>query len=334
MNLTHYSRRPCEGVYSLERLYTDVRQHLPEQYHVSVCVNRFFSCGILRRLADALRALCYQGEVNHITGDVHYLSYFLPRKRTVLTILDCVCLENSNGLRFWLLWFFWFWLPVKRCAVIPVISDSTRQQVLKYVRCNPAKVRVIYCNVSKEFESTPLCFNEKRPRILHVGTAENKNLVRHAAALEGVSCKLIVVGVLNDEQRYALEKHGICYENYTDLSRLELVSHYQDCDLVLFASTYEGFGLPIVEAQSVGRPVITSRLWSMPEVAGKGACLVDPFDPLSIREGVRRIISDSAYRDDLIQSGFENIQRFQIEEIAAQYAALYREVYENAQPSN
>lgn len=297
---------------------------------VSVCVNRFFSRGIVGRLADALRVLRYQGDVNHVTGDVHYLTYFLSRHRTVLTILDCVSLERARGYRFWILWFFWFWLPVNRSVVIPVISESTRRQLLDYVRCDPSKVRVIYCNVSDEFTPASLRFNSKCPRILHVGTTANKNLNGHVVALAGMPCLLVIIGALNADQRHDLERHGVAYENHVGLSREELLAQYRRCDLVLFASTYEGFGLPIVEAQAVGRPVITSRLWSMPEVAGNGACLVDPYDIESIRSGVQRVIMDATYRESLIQAGFHNVKRFRTEVIAAYYADLYREVYEKA----
>ena len=117
------------------------------------------------------------------------------------------------------------------------------------------------------------------------------------------------------------------FKNIFDLSREELVEQYQRCDLLIFASTYEGFGLPIVEANAVGRPVVTSNLWSMPEVAGNAACLVDPLDVASIRAGICRVIQDSAYRERLVEAGFENVKRFQVEGIAAQYANLYRSVY-------
>jgi glycosyltransferase involved in cell wall biosynthesis len=96
--------------------------------------------------------------------------------------------------------------------------------------------------------------------------------------------------------------------------------------MVLFASTYEGFGLPIIEAQATGRPVVTSRVTAMPEVAGDGACLVDPYDVASIRSGVLRVLGDRGYRDSLVHRGFENVRRFEPGRIAAQYARLYEEV--------
>jgi glycosyltransferase involved in cell wall biosynthesis len=64
----------------------------------------------------------------------------------------------------------------------------------------------------------------------------------------------------------------------------------------------------------------------MPEVAGKGACLVDPFDVQSIRQGIVRVISDAAYREQLIEEGRRNRERFSLETVARQYITLYQRV--------
>jgi glycosyltransferase involved in cell wall biosynthesis len=91
----------------------------------------------------------------------------------------------------------------------------------------------------------------------------------------------------------------------------------------MLCSTLEGFGMPIIEAQATGRVVLTSNCSSMPDVAGKGALLVDPFSIKSMREGLKKLISDSKLRDTLINEGFENVKRFEVETISAMYFEVY-----------
>lgn len=330
IHVSHYQRQPVRGAQSVERLFTDIRSYLPEEIDAQPLVSKYESRGLFKRLFNVIQAFFYQGDVNHVTGEVHFLTYLLSRRKTILTILDCVMMERLHGIRRWIFWLFWLWLPEKRCSVITVISEATRQQVLSYLHCDPAKVKVIYCNVSDEFKSVAKIFNQDCPRILQVGTSANKNIERVVAALAGLRCKLVIVGHLSGPHLKALEQHQVDYENFENLSRVALVAQYEVCDLLMFASLYEGFGLPIVEANAVGRPVITSNIWSMPEVAGDAACLVDPFNVTEIRAGVIRIVNDAVYRDQLVANGLENAKRFQIETIAAQYANLYREIFESS----
>ncbi len=278
---------------------------------------------MLNRVINILWARGHQGDVNHITGDVHYLAFLLRKGKTLLTIPDCAPLERSTGCEHWLLWFFWYWLPARRCARITVISEFTKRQLLSHLRCDPDKIEVVYCPVAGQFKPTPRPFNANRPFILHVGTGWNKNLEHVAVALKAVSCHLGIVGPLSDQQAAILSANGIAYSNHTGLSDEELLPLYQACDLVVFASLYEGFGLPIVEAQATGRPVVTSNRCSMPEVAGNAACLVDPESVNSIRAGILKVIRDAAYRDGLIRKGLENVRRFAPDGIAEQYAQMY-----------
>lgn len=326
MHIVHFMRRPRENVFSIERLHEDVRGAMPDDCRVTVWTCGNFSSGFWPRLQDMWRARRHQGDVNHVTGDVHYLTLLLDPKRTVLTVHDLVMLGRLRGLARLVFWFLWYWLPVRRSRAVVAISESTRAALLASVRCDPAKVRVIHNNVSGEFRPAPHAFNAVCPRILQVGTAWNKNLGRVAEALAGLACRLVIIGPLSDEQVALLRQCDIDYENHVGLSRAALVAQYEAADMLLFVSTYEGFGLPIIEAQAVGRPVVTSNILSMPEVAGGAARMVDPFDVAGIRAGVQRIIDDPGYRDGLVARGFENARRFSAAHVAEQYAALYREV--------
>lgn len=324
--VVHFVRHPRPGMFSIEQLYDDVRAAMPADCPVTVWTCRNPSKGIWPRVQDLWRARRHQGDVNHVTGDVHYLTFLFDRDRTVLTVHDLVLLERLRGARRWVVWLLWYWLPARRSKAIVTISQATRAALLEHVPCDPAKVRVIHNNVSDVFVPVARAFDARYPRILQIGTTPNKNVERVAAALTGIACRLVVIGALSRGQREALARHGIDYENHVGLSRDEVVGHYGACDMLLFASTYEGFGLPIVEAQAVGRPVVTSGILSMPEVAGDAACFVDPLDTASIRDGVLRVIADEGLRARLVADGHRNVERFRTAAVAEHYAALYREI--------
>lgn len=326
VRVVQFMRHPRPNMFSIERLYGDIREAMPPDCYVSVWTCHNPSKGLWPRVQDMISARKNQGDVNHVTGDVHYLTCLLDPRRAVLTIHDLVSLHRLRGAKRLLLWFFWYWLPVRRSRVVVVISESTRQMLLASVPCDPAKIRVIHNSVSDEFVAIPHVFNSKYPRILHIGTKSNKNLERTAEALVGMPCRLVIVGPLSPSQITTLEKFAIDYENHVGLSRAALLKQYAECDMLVFVSIYEGFGLPIIEANAVGRPVVTSNLLSMPEIADKAACLVDPFNVSDIREGVRKVLHDRAYRDRLVEAGYVNAKRFRADLIATRYAALYREI--------
>ncbi|HSI89407.1 MAG TPA: glycosyltransferase, partial [Pyrinomonadaceae bacterium] len=141
-----------------------------------------------------------------------------------------------------------------------------------------------------------------------------------------LGCRLRIVGELSDDQAELLERSQVDYSNVTDLDSVGMHQEYRNADIVVFCSLFEGFGLPIIEAQAVGRPVITSAIEPMRDVARDGALLINPEDVAAIRDAVIRLIADGDLRESLIKKGIANAERFRLGRIAAQYAELYSEV--------
>ncbi len=263
--------------------------------------------------------------VCHITGHVNYVALATGRQ-SVLTVHDIrSALVGPLPVRLIRL-IFWFWIPCWIVRRISVISEFTKGELKRLVPFAARKAMVIPNPVLPLFKAHPLPAGKPVQRVLVVGTKANKNLERIVPALEGLGLELCIIGKLADAHIRALEAAKINYSNKHTLPNEELLQCYRDADLLCFPSLYEGFGMPIIEAQAVGRPVLSSDRGAMKEVARDSACLVDPESTASIREGIRRIMEDADYRAQLVAKGFENIKRFGAEKIGEAYIGLYREV--------
>lgn len=317
--------RPARGAYSIERVYADVRAQLPADIAVRVWTCPHASRGLGARLRGALAARRVAGGLCHVTGDAHYLGLFLPRARTIHTVHDCDFVTRARGLKRFLLWLFWLRLPLVGAGAVVVPSEASRQELLALVPLDPARVVVIENPVSAGFRPAPPPAPSNGPlRVLQIGTKPNKNLERLAAALAGLEVTLFIVGRPGAAQHAALAAAGLSYAWREGLSEAELADAYRACEVLAFCSLSEGFGLPIVEAQAVGRAVVTSDRAPMREVAGAGAELVDPEDADDMRRAFARLAADPARRRALVASGRENAARFAAEGVAAAYARLYR----------
>lgn len=327
IGVTFYQRRTYpSGHYSLEFIFADVRNRLADRIDSRIAICSFFSRGIFRRLFNALEAIFRQGEVNFIAGDIHYVSFFLRKRKTVLMIPDCGFLYDGSGLKRLLLRCFWLTLPLKRVQQVITISEASKADILRNSSCLPDKIAVVPVAIHDKYRHVPKEFNKDKPVLLQVGQASNKNLERIIEAVAGLDVQLMIIGRLSEQNRARLQSQHIDFTNAFNLTDDEMLQRYAECDMLIFPSTYEGFGMPILEAQAVGRAVLTSNTTSMPWVAGEGACLVDPYSVESIRSGIDKIISDDGYRKQLVMNGLENVKRFNPDGIADMYYEAFKSV--------
>lgn len=323
-----YIERKFYQFVSIEKAFRQIASALPqERFEVS-----FEQLPYLNSALGTLKNMmffrpAFKADIFHMTGQAHYIALLLPRRRTVLSIMDIRFLYMYKGLRRFVLKKLLLDLPVKHLDHITAISEETKREIVRYTGCDPGKIRVLDLPLVHELEpGDPVPFRSERPRLLQVGTTDNKNIPNVAKALRGVDCTLVIIGRLDQFQSNALRENAIEFENRFDLSDSELKEEYRRADAVVFCSTYEGFGLPIIEAQAMGKPVVTSNLSPMKETAGGAAALADPHDPESIKTAILKVIGNPEYRSAMTEKGVENTKRFEPARVAAGYAELYEEM--------
>lgn len=263
----------------------------------------------------------------------------LPGLKTVMTVHDLGSqyLPQTHQLKQKLYLNFITSYQLKTASHLIAVSASTKQDLITQADISANKISVIYEGYNQQtfkpvktnaLSSTLDKYNLKPGEyFLFVGTIQpRKNLVRLIKAYarflrEGSSPLCLVLvgskGWLSDDIYQLAKKLGLG-------NRVRFLGYVKDQDLpafysgalaLLFPSLFEGFGLPVLEAQACGCPVLTSNLSSLPEVAGKGATYVNPYSVEDIARGMARLMIDNL-RLKTKKLGFENIKRFSWEKAA------------------
>lgn len=224
---------------------------------------------------------------------------------------------------------------------IVTISDFSKKELIELYKIKPEKIVVIPEAVPKMpaiednfTRETKEKFNLKKSYFLYLGiTRPRKNIVGLLEAFQAFNQRypdylLVLAGKI--ETRFLdvareIEKFGL--ENKVIqtgfISNQEKVALYKGALALTFPSHYEGFGLPILESQSLGVPVLTSNTSSLPEVGGDSVLYVDPYNIKDITQGMEKLATDNNLRNDLIQKGFENIKRFSWERSARKLLDIF-----------
>jgi len=228
---------------------------------------------------------------------------------------------------------------------IITVSNFSKKELINLYKINKEKILVTHGAVPELQETNEAFdlmtlekFNICKPYFFCVGSNRpRKNIIGVMKAfrlfLEKTKLNYLLVITGKIDKRF-LDLTGEIKKNgmkdsviLTDfVGSKEKVSLYKKSKALLFPSFYEGFGLPILEAQSLGVPVLTSNVSAMPEVAGKSALFVDPYDTEDIMRGMEKIVFDETLRKELIQKGYENLKRFSWKKSAKKLIGLLGQV--------
>lgn len=234
---------------------------------------------------------------------------------------------------------------IERSDHILVVSEFTKLEVIELLGVSEKKISVVYNAPSVSDETIPFQrilekFLVRKPYLLYVGTIEpRKNITRLIHAYEclkketGIPHRLVLAGGMgwNTERiqtaiDQSLYREEIVLTGY--VSGIEKNTLYSNADLFLFPSLYEGFGIPPLEAMHFGCPVVCANVASIPEVVGDAAELVNPFDSVSIADGIWKVLSDKEYAKWLSQCGYEQEKKFTWNRSANQLEQLCQHILE------
>ncbi|MDD3532284.1 MAG: glycosyltransferase family 1 protein [Candidatus Shapirobacteria bacterium] len=214
----------------------------------------------------------------------------------------------------------------KEVGQIIAISQSTKKDLKKIVNIAEEKITVAYPGLDKNrfFPQSKEKIAQVKKKyqlknyILGLGTQEpRKNFNQVITAFEKLNhhdLELAIVGKYGWGEKINNKNKKIKMLGYVPDEDLALL--YSGASVFVYPSLYEGFGMPIVEAQACGCPVLTSNVSSMPEAAGQGAILVNPQDNNEIVQSLEKIITNRSFRKNLIKKGKENADRFSWKESA------------------
>ena len=280
----------------------------------------------------------------------HYVLPVLSGARSVVTIHDCIHLMFPEYLPNRAAYAYAqasIWAATHKASRILTVSESSKRDILRFFDVPADRITVIYNAIDDRFREQPPESEVVRVReryqlhgsfVLYAGNVKpHKNLERLIEAFDLVrqsgldDLKLVVIGDQVSkyaELRRAVHRHNlhkyVRFLGYMPDETLAIL--YRLTSVFVFPSLYEGFGLPPLEAMASGAPVVTSNVSSLPEVAGDAAMLVDPYEPKSIADGIRRVLTEPELRDELRARGLRRAAEFSWEQSTRRVRQIYGEV--------
>ena len=272
---------------------------------------------------------------------IQTIPFFLPKCKIIITIHDIAFLKFPNDFTFKnrLKLLFHTKRAVRKAEKIIVPSQATKNDLIKFYRADPKQIEVIYHGTSFEKKSqTPSVWDSGHSvsgifqlYILFVGTIQpRKNIqglieafeiLKNNSQLPTLDFQLIIVGGKGWLWKKVFEKAE--KSKYKDdiiftgqISSKKLLKFYQNAEVFVLPSFYEGFGLPILEAMANGVPIIAGNNSSMKEIINGAGILINSYKPEEIAEAIKKIIQNKDFREKLVEKGLKQAKKFTWEKCA------------------
>jgi glycosyltransferase involved in cell wall biosynthesis len=297
----------------------------------------------------------YQGQINHIVDPGYgHLLYVLDPRRTVVTVHDLIPLLVRRGdipgsprKKVPILNIFSF-NALRRAKHLIAVSDNTRRDLINILKIPDYLISVIYQGIDEIFR--PYVQEEKTMAAASLGLngADGKRVLimggqfykNHSSALGAVArlrvkytkpLQLINLGQPRSEFMAEIKKYGLEDITYclVGLSGNQMPALYNNVDILLFPSLYEGFGWPPLEAMACGTPVVASNAASLPEVIGDAGLMCSPLDCDGLATAMYALLSDNDLRLAVIKRGLTRASLFSWEKVAHQTLLVYESVLDH-----
>ena len=326
--LTHITKRPCQVILSKDS------PAFPAKEGTELIRSPWDNGRGLRRMFfqsfQLGRKYCHDAVL--LTTDSK-TPFFLPKScvlAPLVTDLAVYRLPEAYQRSRMLLWRMQYRYICRRTNLYLAISEFTKREMTDILGVPADRTYVIPCACSEDMRRVedPTVLAAVREKyalperyVLFVGNNNpRKNLGRMIRAFDvmkertGLDHQLIIAG--EQGWRFDREKALSGIKHRDDVRFIgfaadeDMPALYSAAELFLFATLYEGFGVPVIEAQRCGVPVVTSNVSALPEVAGDGAVLADPYDVKSISEAMQMVLEDRSLAAKLVEKGYENATRF------------------------
>jgi len=256
----------------------------------------------------------------------------------IVTIHDIIHLKYPVSYAYRKYYEIVFPLMLKHSKHIITVSEFSKKEISSYFGIDESKISIVYNGVDEKFEPKKL-ENQERYILGVSSIAYHKNfisLIKAFLQLKNKSIKLYIVGGLNEKIFGKNSSKVLDYiknnDNIRFLGRVDdnkLIELYSNAVCFVYPSLYEGFGIPPLEAQACGCPVVLSDIPVFKEIYGDSAIYFNPQDPSDIAEKIEMVIDDIELRNDLTEKGLNNAKKYTWENSAKQFFRIINEVIKN-----